>query len=347
MSEAWKALGVILSCLVLATCLAYAQNNNLLFLPSTSKGNIELYCAVYPYSYNGMVSLNETDFMLQLEKVKQIGFKGVLLWNVECFYDDGKLKWVMDKAKELGLNVLIPFNYFNRSYSFPFPSEAWKQKGFFNDAELNLYCQYITNVSTIVKSYINFKGYLVYFPYESDTTENYWYWYDNISTNNYYWRYVKIMEAIRKVDGHPIYPSVMLWSAYPIDIYRKLPKNFPYNVEGFAFQPYNTIVDDIQKDKIKEIYDYFKNYGNPQIGEIGYCTMGIYEHGKASSETKKAQMIKDFLDYVKSLRYDGFICYFGLTDFPPENADFGLVYDDYSLKPSGNAFKQWMMQNES
>lgn len=310
----------------------------------SNPAKFDVYCAVYPYSYNGMSPLNTSDFEIQLDKVKEIGFKGVLLWNVECFYDENKLVWVMTKTKEKGLDVIVPFNYFNRTYNFPFTSEAWKQKGFFNDAELNLYCEYVANVCKIVRSYINFKGYIVYFPYESDTSENYWYWYDKIDDVDYYWRFMHVLDAIHQNDGRPIYAGVMLWSAYPLDIYRKLPKDLLY-VQGFAFQPYNTIVDDIQKDRIKEFYDYFKNCGNPQIGEFGYCISGIYEHGKASSENRKAEMIKEFLDYLKILRHNGFVCYFGLTDFPPENADFGLVNIDYSLKSSGNAIKEWLSKN--
>lgn len=336
MSIIWKGLGVILSCLILTLGLNFYQTHEALSNPA----KFDVYCAVYPYSYNNMNSLNETDFTLQLNKVKEIGFKGVLLWNVECFYDENKLVWVMDKTKELGLNVIIPFDYFNRSNSFPFPSETWRKKGFFNDAELNLYCEYVANVSKIVRSYINFKGYIAYFPFESDTDTNYWYWHDKIDDINYYWRFMRILEAIHLNDGRPIYAGVMLWNAYPLDIYRKLPKDLLY-ISGFAFQPYNTVVDDIQKDKIKELYVYFKNYGNPQIGEFGYCTTGIYEHGKASSEQKKGNMIKEFLDYMKILRHEGFVCYFGLTDFPPENADFGLLYANYTLKPSGTALKEW------
>jgi hypothetical protein len=340
MNEIWKPLSGILAFMVLATCLIYAENHGLFVLPSSNQSQFDLYCAVYPYSYNNMTSLDQNDFRIQIQKVKEIGFKGVILYNIECFYDENKLTWVMDLLKNEGLNVIAHIDYFNRTYNFPFPSEAWNKKGFFNDAELNLFNQYLTNVSEILRDYVNFKGYIVYFPYESNI-DNYWFWYNKIDTLDYYWRYVHILEAIRQKDGHPIWSGVMLWSAYPLDIYGKLPKNLIYN-SGFAIQPYNTIIDDVQKDKIKEIYNYFKPYGEVQIGEFGFCTQGIYEHGKASSEDKKASMIKDFLNYIKTLNHNGFVNYFGLTDFPPENADFGLIYADYSLKPSGIALKQWI-----
>jgi hypothetical protein len=57
-------------------------------------------------------------------------------------------------------------------------------------------------------------------------------------------------------------------------------------------------------------------------------------------------MIKEFLNYMKALRHKGFVCYFGLTDFPPENADFGIVYENYTLKESGKAFKDWIEEDQ-
>ena len=36
------------------------------------------------------------------------------------------------------------------------------------------------------------------------------------------------------------------------------------------------------------------------------------------------------------------ICYFGLTDFPPENADYGLVDNQHNLKLSGETVKDWL-----
>lgn len=341
----WKTLGVVLSLLIFATVLQYAINNDLLYLPS-AKAEFKLYCCVYPYGYNNMTPLNETDFVLQLEKVKEIGFDGINLWNIECFYDESKVDFLMEKTKELGLDVLISLNYFNRSYSFPFPSQAYSSyRGFFDDAELELYCEFVTNVSHIVKNYSNFKGFLVYFPFGCNTQEEYDFWFSQISTSDYQLRYIRILEAIRKECGHPFYPSTMIWSDYPMDICQKLPKSFPYWYEGFAFQPYNIAIDDIEAWKIKNFYNYFKNYGKPHIAEFGYCTYGIYSHGKAQTEQRKAEMLIEFLEYMKKLRHDGFVCYFGLTDFPPENADFGLVYANYTLKPSGNAIKQWIQKN--
>jgi hypothetical protein len=338
MNAGLSLVGFLLGCLVLTVSLNGIYNQALLSKPK----QFELYCAVYPYSYNNMTSLNETDFQIQIQRVKEIGFDGVLLWNVECFYDEGKLGWVMDLCKNQNLTVIIAFDYFNRTYNFPFPKETWNKTGFFNDAELNLFCDYLTNVSTIVRGYINFKGYIVYFPY--DSVNAYQFWFDRCATIDYKWRYERLCSAIRKADGHPIWAGVMLWNAYPIDIYNRLPKDLVY-ARGFAFQPYNTVDDDIQKDKIKELYDYFKAY-DPQIGEFGYRLVGPFEHGRASSEQRKAEMIKEFLDYVKLLNHKGFVCYFGLTDFPPEDADYGIIYEDYSLKPSGTAFKEWIKQNE-
>jgi hypothetical protein len=340
----WQLVGIILGLLGLAVFAQVYQNN----FVTNSPANFSVYCAVYPYSYNNMNPLNQTDFEMQIQKAKEIGFKGVLLWNVECFYDDGKLEWIMGLLKNCGLDVVIPVQYFNRACSLPFPSEAWNRKGFMeNDEELNLFCEYLTNVSLLVRSYVNFKGWIIYYPFNSTESE-FWYWHERIAWISYKWKLQYVIDAIRKASGHPIYLGVELWKEYPQDLYDRLPKDFNF-IDGFSFQPYNTIKDDIQKDKIKELYLYWKKFSkNVQIAEFGYATQNsIYTHGLASTETRKAEMIKEFLNYVKSLGFPDFVSYFGLTDFPPENADFGLIYANYTLKPSGNAMKEWITKNET
>ena len=336
----------------------YGSNNYSVYVTSNSSlpMDLELYCAVYPYSYRGTNDqLNKPDFERQIQRIEEINFSGVVLHNVECFYDEENLSWVMDLLENENLSVILHIDYFNRTYHFPnFTSEAYtNKKGFFNDTELSLFCDYVRNVGAIMRNYTNFKGYIVYFPFESGNESDVKYWYERIGSDDYKSRYLSILKAIKEVDGHPIWSGVMLWSGNPtelIGIYDKLPKDLNYS-QGFAFQPYNTIMDntimdDIQKDKIKELYDYWKKYGEAQIGEFGYCTYGNITHGKASSEDSKANMIKEFLNYMKALGYKGFVCYFGLTDFPPENADFGIIYDNYTLKESGEAFKGWIEEDQ-
>lgn len=332
-------VAVILICVI-----CFPQFDNI--LSGQNPSQFDVYCAVYPYSYNNMTSLNQTDFEIQLDKVKEIGFTGIKLWNVECFYDENLLEWVMNETKERGLNVIIPIQYFNRSYSFPFPEQAWERKGFMeNSAELNLFNEYVSNVSLIVRGYINFKGWIVYYPFNS--TGDFWYWHERVAWTEYKWKLQNIIDAVRKASGHPVYLGVELWKEYPQDVWDRLPKDLNF-IQGFAFQPYNTIKDNIQADKIREFYNYWKRFGRVQIAEFGYATHSdVYVHGLASSENRKADMIIEFLNYVKNLGHDGFVCYFGLTDFPPENADFGLVYGNYTLKHSGSTLKEWLKQNET
>ena len=325
----------------------YESNNYSVYVTSNSSLplDFDLYCAVYPYSYRGTNNpLNEENFKRQIQKVKEISFKGVVLHNVECFYDEEKLSWAIRLLKNENLSVMLHIDYFNRTYHFPnFTRDTYTNKeGFFNDAELNLFCDYVRNVSKIVRNYTNFKGYIVYFPFELD-------WFDRIDAN-YSERYARIINAIVEADNHhSIWSGVMLWSANSTElkgIYDKLPKDIPY-IEGVAIQPYNTIVDNIEKNKIKELYEYWKQFGEVQIGEFGYWwEHANVSHGNATSEESKACMIREFLDYMKALRHKGFVCYFGLTDFPPENADFGIVYDNCTLKASGEAFKDWIEEDQ-
>lgn len=117
----------------------------------------DLFCAVYPYSYNNMANLSQSLFVQHIRIVREMGFKGVKLWNVECFYDEGTLSWSLDVIQNESLQVIIPLQYFNSACSFRFPSSVWERKGFMeNDEEFSLFCEYVKNVSEIARSYINF-----------------------------------------------------------------------------------------------------------------------------------------------------------------------------------------------
>jgi len=90
-------------------------------------------------------------FYLQVDKAKEIGAKGIELFDVPCFYDEGYLDDALDYiAHNKSMKVILFLEYFNRSYSFPFPSEAWDRSGFPDDEDnVNLYCKYLENVSKI------------------------------------------------------------------------------------------------------------------------------------------------------------------------------------------------------
>ena len=51
-------------------------------------------------------------------------------------------------------------------------------------------------------------------------------------------------------------------------------------------------------------------------------------------------MIQEFLDYIDDL--DIYWIYFGLHDFPKENSDWGIAYNNNTLKPSGETIKEFL-----
>jgi hypothetical protein len=143
----------------------YESNNYSLYVTSNSSlpMDLDLYCAVYPYSYKKIEwerNLNESDFMNQMQMVVEIGFKGVSLHNAECFFTDNKLPWVMNETDSLGLEVVIHVDYFNISCYLEGNRNRnpWKEKrGFITNADdLNRFNNYLSNVSKIVKNCRNF-----------------------------------------------------------------------------------------------------------------------------------------------------------------------------------------------
>ena len=303
------------------------------------------YVVLYPYGFNHMTSLNQTEFLEHLDIVVDIGFDGVALHNTECFYDEKLLDWAISECQNRNLDVLILIQYFNRSYNFPFPTEAWERRGFItSDSDLALYGAYLKNVSQITAVYPNVKGYIFHYPFNASDWD---FWIEQIKTYNYTYRLQYLINCLK--NGKPIYMSAELWGGLNSisDVYEYLPKNSLNNVDGFALQGYNTAMDDIQFDFVLKLKNYWKKYFDEiHIGEFGYRTWlnQTYTHGLASSEQSKANMIKEFIR--KTWDWNSFVCYFGLTDFPPEGMDYGIIYNNQTLKPSAYAFKE-MLKNET
>lgn len=56
-------------------------------------------------------------------------------------------------------------------------------------------------------------------------------------------------------------------------------------------------------------------------------------------------MIEDFIDYFYDKDKDIVWCYFGLHDFPPEHADFGLIDENHNLRLSGLTMKERLQKD--
>jgi len=303
----------------------------------------DFYICLYPYSYNNMQPLNLTDFYRQVDKAKEIGAVGIELFNVPCFYDEGYLDDALDYIiKTKKMKVILFLEYFNRSCSFPFPKEAWDKSGFpDNDHDVNLYCEYLENVSKIARKYCDL-SYAIVYPFNSSETNV---WVEKIKTSKYRVRCQDLVYSIRKWDRKPVYMLVELWQRHPFEIYGMLPLNLD-EINGYGWMGYNLHKDQIDENLLLGLRNYFDQFGDRKqfVAEFGFRTKGELTHGYASNEAKKCELIERFLGLVRD--WDMPVCYFGLTDFPPENADYGLVDDQYNLKPCGKTLENWLRENK-
>ena len=325
-------LALVLICLII---MALVYHN---YLVSNKPRKARYYCAVYPYAWNNGTSLNKTEFEQHIAIVKDLGFDGIVEHTVFGFYDEGLLDWMLELVGNYSLDVMFALYYFNRSYSFPFPDNAWfNRTGFMtSDKDLNLYVEWLKNISSIAVKYSHFKGYILFYVFQHEMRD---FWMEQINTTNYEKRMQILISALN--DSKPLYLTAEPWGAENSteEVYQYLPKNFT-GVDGFALQGYNFIIDDIQFYLVEEQKNYWSKYFNEtHIAEFGYRTkQSEYTHGRASSEEAKARMIREFIKRTWS--WDSFVCYFGLTDFPPDGLDWGLIYDNGTYKLSAYAFKE-------
>jgi len=148
-----------------------------------------------------------------------------------------------------------------------------------------------------------------------------------------------MVNSIRKWDSKPVYMVVELWKRDPFDIYDLLPLHLK-GINGYGWMGYNLHIDYVDENFLFRLKEYFDQFSDRKqfIAEFGFRTRGDLTHGYVSSEAEKCELIRNFLEVVYDWNMP--VCYFGLTDFPPENADYGLVNDEYNLKPSGETLKE-------
>jgi hypothetical protein len=313
-------LGIICLCLILFVSI-------IILIPERQTVH---YVAFYPYS-NGMHQLNKTRFSELCQIAEETGFSGVLLWNIECFFDEKLVTFALEECASHNLKVLIPLRYFDRSYSFPFVNETYDYDTFFTSQKVvELYCEFLSNVSKLAVQEPNFSGWIYYYPYNETYQEQ-------LNSSDYERRVQDCILSIN--EGKPVYVGAELWGgAHSIELYEMLPKDL-IGVHGAVIQVYNFEIDAIPYDFIRQNADYWEShFDSVMVGEWGVCTSNkLYSHGLASSESKKAQMVADYLEFFYD--WDCIACYFGLEDFDPEG-DFGLINSStYALNEGGKNFK--------
>lgn len=330
-----RVVGVALGLICLLVFTQVYQEHVVLTQPRKAR----YYCAFSPQDYDNETSLNQTKFLNQLDIVVDLGFDGVVLHRVESFYDEGLLDWVLEACDNRSLDVMFAIYYFNRTLHFPFPKDQkWNKTGFMtSDAELNLYVEWLQNVSSIAAAYPNFKGYILFYVFQDEMRD---WWKTQITTVDYQRRMQLLISTLKT--GKPLYLTAEPWGK---DVIQLLPKNF-INVDGFGLQAYNLhAIDNIEWDYVTEQKNYWDDwFSEIHIAEFGYRTTGEWTHGFASSEQSKAEMIREFIR--KTWSWNSFVTYCFLEDFILQKADFGLIYDNQTLKISAYAFKE-MLKNES
>jgi len=303
------------------------------------------FVGLYPYSLN-MSPLNYTRFLEDLDTIVDLGFKGVKLGNVECFYDEGWLEQAMDDLAARNLSVIIPFRFFDRTYKFnasqtpSMPPEAYSISGFPNNAiQVQAFINFVNNVTNIVKNKPSLLQYSIYYPFDATNETTKQQWAQKIQN----WTYSKTLQSIitdgimKNDTSHPICLVAENWGEDTFSIYDKL----PYNITGFfmfGIQPYSATVDDIDGTRITQFYNYFIARGKPvYIDSWGFHTNATLVYGQASNEENKSRLVREFVNFTQNWKI--IWCYFGLHDNLPSGIDFGLVDANNELKSSGEAMK--------
>jgi hypothetical protein len=303
------------------------------------------FIGLYPYSLN-MRPLNYTRFLEDLDTIAELGFKGVKIWNVECFYDQGLLGQVMDDLAARNLSAIIPIRFFDRTYKFnpsqtpSMPPKAYDISGFpDNTTQKQAFVDFVNNVTKTVKNKPNLLYYSIYYPFNgtNDTTKQQWTL--KIQSSAYSQALQSIINAIRQNDtSHPICLVAENWGADTFSIYDKL----PYSITGFSkfgIQPYSTVPDSIDGSRIIQFCNYFIAKGKAvYIDEWGFHTTTTLPYGRASSEGDKSSLIEEFVNFTHNWKITW--CYYGLHDNMPTGVDFGLVDSTNQMKDSGQAMKE-------
>ncbi|MEM2936380.1 MAG: hypothetical protein QW231_04290 [Candidatus Bathyarchaeia archaeon] len=336
-------IGILIGIVVIAYILITSAFSNFIKQSYPKEKKYTPYISTYDYSWNNMTPLNKTRFMENIQQAKDLGFKGIKLCNIECYYAEGYLLEAVRNISKLGLKVIIPLKWFDATYSFPYPAVAYQNiEGFpDNQTQLETFLKYVYNVSYLLRDETNIVWFVIHFPFNWEYTRKA-FWAKKIMTLEYK---VALQQIINEVRRGAFATTKIFLTSELIEIYTNytMPTDFD-NIAGFGFQPYSLKRGNIDTDQLNTQYKYWRSVADKEgkrlgrtlevyIDEWGFRTKGNGDHGYATDEANKVQLIREMVDYL----YDWNIVwtYFGLLDFPPEAADWGIVYDDGILKPSG------------
>jgi len=201
----------------------------------------------------------------------------------------------------------------------------------------------------------------VQYPHWSENLQNLTEWWLHVvNSTEYRENLQRIINRIHSIDPErEIYLSNdMIERHFISDFYEssRVPYDFA-NITGFGFSCYyEPDKDKCAKgytEKLEYYYEFFreksKEYASGKVvfSEWGFKTNPYAKtsEGLVKNEEEKAEMTKEVLTHVKSWYCP--VCYFMLHDFPKENADWGIITSNLTLKPSAYTFKDILNPDEN
>ena len=277
--------------------------------------------ALYPTAVPGHDPVEYTEqFLADLDLVKSLGFEGVRLHQAD--YERYGYGRVADDLDSRGLKFVMVLH-------------SWDNSQFPNGAYVSQLISYFKSITEQLRDKSNMLWYALDYPYDWNRNNS------QLQDPYYHTQLQRIIDGVNETDpNHKIY----LISGMIEDTLASPPLDFD-DVDGFGIMPYSKdgTVDNVDAGRIQSWLDKYSNTGKPvYIAEWGVQTIQssperTCNYGLATNETMKTRMIEQFVNHIRPLSV--YWDYFGLYDFPNENSDWGIVYNDNTLKPSGEAIR--------
>ncbi|MEM3700101.1 MAG: hypothetical protein QXL57_04455 [Candidatus Bathyarchaeia archaeon] len=292
---------------------------------------------------------------------KQMGFKGVGVAELECYYLDGYLDEYLRLIDEYGLKAALYIMWrdftinvsFEQNASRPILNEFWMPKDFPDNAtKVSAWLSFIKNVTEIAKNHSNVEFYLLFMPFR---------WQNNATTQanfenyTYYRNYMQqAVDTIKQIDPHK--PVLLVSDGIEMEnVTLVLLRRIPYDldgIDGYGFTYYSRAGNCFCRSHFQWVTEFYMGKINEFLGregrlflaEWGWHTSENTSYGYCFNEASKCKLIKETAKAIADfrIRYWG---YFSLQDFPSENADYGLAYSDHTLKPSGEIMLKLLKKN--
>jgi len=279
---------------------------------------------------------------------KDMGFKGVAVAELECYYLDGYLENYLQLINGLGLKATVYFMWrdftipvsFDVNASRPINSDFWKPEGFpDNSTKCQAWINWIHNVTLVTRNYPNIEFYLLFMPFRWAGS----YQADFYNYTGYRYWMQEAVNTIKELDARPV---LLVSDGIELED-PELANYVPYDlngIDGYGFTYYSRTYDNFYASRFEEYFKFYQSknkqfqHGHLFLAEWGWqTTANIY--GQCANENRKCELINETVRAITSLGIENF-AYFCLQDFPSENADWGLAYYNFTLKPSGETLKQ-------